>query len=82
MLTVRNSWVFDLYQKCSGQQIVAGMGQPIGIMFTSIVAMLDIYCIFDVEERVEIFEKIQLIDSIRLKMSAQETIGKRSVQKH
>jgi hypothetical protein len=82
MLTVRNSWVFDLYQKCSGQQIVAGMGQPIGIMFTAIVAMLDIYCIFDIEERVEIFEKIQLIDSIRLKMSAQETIGKRSLQKH
>ena len=57
------------------------MGQPIGIMFTSIVALMDVYCIDDKEERIEIFEKIQLIDHIRLKHSQQETIGKRSVQK-
>lgn len=82
MLTTRNAWVFDLYQKCSGQQIVVGMGQPIGILFSSIVAMLDIYNIFDSEDRIEVFEKIQLIDMIRLKLSSQETIGKRNPQKH
>ena len=82
MLTTRNAWVFDFYQKCSSQQIVAGMGTPIGIMFTSIVAILDIYNIVNVEDRIEIFEKIQLIDSIRLKLSHQETIGKRNLQKH
>jgi hypothetical protein len=57
------------------------MGSPIGIMFTAIVALLDIYCINDPEERIEVFEKIQIVDSIRLRLSHQETIGKRSVQK-
>jgi len=57
------------------------MGTPIGIMFTSIVALLDIYCIYDAETRIEIFEKIQIIDGIRLKQSTQETIGKKSLTK-
>jgi hypothetical protein len=57
------------------------MGQPIGIMFSSIVAILDLYGINEFEERIEVFEKIQMIDHIRLKNSQQETIGKRAVQK-
>jgi len=58
------------------------MGQPIGVMFSSIAVMMDIYGINDPEERVEVFEKIQIIDHIRLKHSNNsETIGKRTVQK-
>jgi hypothetical protein len=48
------------------------MGQPLGIYFSSILAIFDIYGIIDIDERRELFEKIQLIDKVRLKISSQD----------
>jgi len=79
-LTVRNGYIFDLYQKCAHQQIMAGMGQPIGIIFQSILALFDIYGIIDTYERREIFEKIQIIDHIRLKAAASDLVNKRTTK--
>lgn len=58
-----------MYQKCSGQVIVAGMGDILGIKFEAIEFVFDIYEIDDREERRILFEKIQTIDIIRLKNS-------------
>jgi hypothetical protein len=69
---MRNSYAFELYQKCNTQQIVAGMGQPLGILFSSILALFDIYGIIDIDERRELFEKIILVDQIRLRQSSQD----------
>lgn len=80
-LSIRNSYVMELYQKCAHQQIVAGMGQPIGIMFTSILALFDIYDIIDKDDRRELFEKIQLIDEIRLKQATSDIVAKRGINK-
>jgi len=52
------------------------MGQPLGILFSSILALFDIYGIIEGELRIEIFEKIQKIDEIRLRSMSGETIGK------
>lgn len=54
------------------------MGQPIGILFQSILALFDIYGIIDIDERREIFEKIQIVDHIRLKSAASELVNKRT----
>jgi len=54
------------------------MGQPIGILFQSILALFDIYGIIDIDERREIFEKIQIVDHIRLKSASSELVNKRT----
>ena len=77
ILSTKNQYVLSLYHKVAGQQIVAGMGQPIGIIYQSILAIFDIYDIVNREERRELFEKITIIDSIRLKHSNSELINRK-----
>jgi len=76
-LSIKNQYVLSLYHKVAGQQIVAGMGQPIGIIYQSILAIFDIYVIVNREERRELFEKITIIDAIRLKSSNSELINRK-----
>jgi hypothetical protein len=74
-----NQFAWELYQKCSGQVIVAGMGDVLGIKFEAIDFIFNLYCIDDPEERRFLFEKIQIIDIIRLKNSRNSsgTIGRK-----
>jgi hypothetical protein len=64
---------------CASQVIVAGMGDVLGIKFEAIDFIFNLYDITDIEEKRFLFEKIQIIDIIRLKCSRnRETIGKQS----
>lgn len=53
------------------------MGDVLGIKFEAIEFLLDLYGIDDLEERRFLFEKIQIIDIIRMKNSRKSsgTIG-------
>jgi len=66
-LWVSNHYAWELWQKCSSQVIVAGMGDVLGIKFEAIAFIFDLYEIYEPEERQFYFEKIQIIDIIRLK---------------
>ena len=56
---------------------MAGMGEVLGIKFEAIEFLLNLYGIDDLEERRFLFEKIQIIDIIRMKNSRKSsgTIG-------
>jgi hypothetical protein len=62
-----NVHAWDIYQKVSGQVIVAGMGDILGIKFEAIDFIFKLYEINDIELQRDLFEKIQHIDTIRLK---------------
>lgn len=49
------------------------MGDILGIKFEAIEFVFDLYAIHNLEERRELFEKIQIIDIIRLKRNRQES---------
>lgn len=74
-----NYFAWQLYQKCSSQVIVAGMGDILGIKFEAIDFLFNLYKINNRYERKILFEKIQLVDSIRLK--CQNAIQKREREK-
>jgi len=65
---------------CATQVIVAGMGDVLGIKFEAIGFIFDLHGIDDLEEKRFLFEKIQIIDIIRLKSSRNKsaTIGKQT----
>lgn len=73
-LWVSNTFAWELFQRLSGQVIVAGMGEPLGIKFEAIGFIFDLYGIHDDTEKIELFEKITLIDSVRLKYKRDELI--------
>jgi len=68
--------------KLGGQVVVAGMGEVLGIRFEAIESILNIYGIEDPEKRVEIFEKIVIIDSVRMKFKSQELLSKKEADKN
>jgi len=55
-----------LFELVSGQVIVAGMGDILGIKFEAIEFIFNLYQIEDIYERQDLFEKIVAIDSVRL----------------
>ena len=76
-LWVSNQFAWELYQKCSGQVIVAGMGDVLGIKFEAIEFLFNLYDIDDRDEKRLLFQKIQIIDILRLRSSRNKnaTIG-------
>ena len=66
-LEPKNRFVWTLFNKLSGQVIVAGMGECLGIKFEAIDFLFDLYKINKRYERKILFDKLQLIDSIRMK---------------
>lgn len=72
-LWIGNHLVWDLYQQVSGQVIVAGMGDVLGIKFEAIQFIFDLYGIMDRDEKLDLFNKILAIDSVRMKIRS-ETI--------
>lgn len=50
------------------------MGDCLGIKFEAIDFIFGIYSIYDPNERLELFEKIQAIDSVRLRLKRDELI--------
>jgi len=80
-LMISNHLAWELFQKISGQVIVAGMGDILGIRFEAIAFILDFYEIYDSETRHDVFEKILAIDSVRIKFRNQDLIKNKSVNK-
>lgn len=80
-LWVANHYAWELYQKVAGQVIVAGMGDVLGIKFEAIQFLFDIYGIIDKEERLELFEKIQIIDTARMQARSEQLINKQNSDK-
>lgn len=80
-LYIGNHLAWELYQKVSGQVIVAGMGEIIGIQFSAIEFILSIYQIYDPDVRCDLFEKILLIDTVRIKMKNGELAAKMKKEK-
>lgn len=76
-LWLSNRFAWELFQKCANQVIVAGMGDVLGIKFEAIEFLLNLYGVEDLESRRELFEKIQIIDTIRSRYSKKSsgTIG-------
>lgn len=65
-LWVSNMFAWELFQECSAQVNVAGMGDILGIKFEAVDFLFDLYNIIDRDERVQLFEKIMTIDRIRV----------------
>lgn len=61
-----NAFAWQLFQECSSQVIVAGMGDILGIRFEAIDFLFDLYNIKDEWERECLFEKIMTIDRVRI----------------
>ena len=68
---VSNYFAWELYQKLSGQVIVAGMGEVLGINFLAIDFIFNLYEI-EQSERLILFEKILAIDTVRCKERSQQ----------
>lgn len=81
-LFISNHLAWDFYNKLAGQVIVAGMGEVLGIRFEAIEAILNIYRIEDPQIRVELFEKISIIDGVRMKFKSQELLSKSQQSKN
>jgi len=79
-LWVSNSFTWEMFSKVSGQVIVAGMGEPIGIKFEAIQFLFELYNVPD-DERIDIFEKIMAIDTVRMNYRKQELIKQKSKAK-
>lgn len=71
-LWVSNFFAWELYQKLSGQVIVAGMGEILGINFLAIGFIFDLYEVDDQIEKQVLFEKILAIDTVRCKERSQQ----------
>lgn len=71
-----------MYEKLSSQVIVAGMGEALGIKFEAIDFIFNLYEITDTHEKQDYFEKIQLIDSIKLNYKRKELIKKQQETKN
>jgi hypothetical protein len=71
-LFISNFFAWELYQKLSGQVIVAGMGDVLGINFMAIEFIFNLYEIYDPIERQCLFEKIIAVDSVRCKERSQQ----------
>ena len=69
-----NIFAWELWQKLSGQVIVAGMGEPLGIKFDAIGFIFDLYGIEDQLFKEDLFEKILIIDGVRMAYKTQELI--------
>lgn len=80
-LLMGNHLAWDIYNQCSSQVIVAGMGEVLGIKFEAIQFIFDIYEIKNAETRRDIFEKITLIDTIRIKAKNGEIRAKNNQSK-
>ena len=80
-LFIGNHLAWELYQKVSTQVIVTGMGDIIGIRFEAIESIMNIYGIMDSEERVDLFEKIIEIDTVRAKIRNKELITRKQTEK-
>ena len=80
-LWVSNHYAWELYQKVAGQVIVAGMGDILGIKFEAIQFLFDIYGIIDSVERLDLFEKIQIIDTARMKARSEQIVNKQNTAK-
>jgi len=78
---INNHLAWELFQKVSGQMIVAGMGEPLGINFLAIDFILDIYGILKRDKRREMFDKIILFDSIRLRKRSEQISSQRERDK-
>jgi hypothetical protein len=61
-----NHFAWQLYQEVSGQVIVAGMGDILGIKFEAIAFLFDIYMINDYYERQDLYQKIVAVDAVRM----------------
>lgn len=75
-----NIFAWELWQKLSGQVIVAGMGEPLGIRFEAINFIFDLYGIEDQSYKEDLFEKILLIDSVRMGYKSQELIRRKQTK--
>lgn len=67
-----NHYAWELYLTLSGQVIIAGMGEPLGINYLAIQFIFDLYEITDSETRQLLFEKIRAIDDVRCKERSQQ----------
>ena len=65
-LFISNQFAWDLYEKLIGQVIVAGMGDILGVKFEAIQFIFEVYQVKEPFYRQDLFEKILLIDSVRL----------------
>ena len=71
-LWISNHLAWEFFQLLSGQVNTAGMGEIIGIKFEAISFVFDIYQISDALQKRELFEKIILIDQIRMEFRMKE----------
>jgi len=69
---VGNHFAWECFQKVSGQVITTGMGDLLGIKFEAISFLFELYGIIDVDDRIDLFEKIIAIDGERIKMRSLE----------
>lgn len=57
------------------------MGDILGIKFEAIQFLFDIYGIIDRDERLDLFEKIQIIDTARMKARSEQLVNKQNTVK-
>lgn len=65
-MLLSNQHAWELFELLAGQVIVAGMGDILGIKFEAIEFIFNLYQIDEAWYRQDLFEKIIVIDSIRL----------------
>lgn len=75
-------FAWELFQECSAQVNVAGMGDILGIKFEAVDFLFDLYNIIDRDERVRLFEKIMTIDRIRVFQQHKKTERQIAEQKN
>lgn len=68
-----NAFIWEMYTKVSGQVIVAGMGEVLGIKFEAIQFLFDLYELPQ-ETRLETFEKILAIDAVKMKFRTEQVM--------
>ena len=82
MLSNSNIFAWQLFQECSNQVIVAGMGDVLGIKFEAIDFLFNLYNINDEWEKQCLFEKIMTVDRIRMISQRQNSAKRAEELKH
>lgn len=86
-LWASNIYAWQLFQECSNQVIVAGMGDVLGISFSAIDFIFNLYKIEDEWDRQCLFEKIMTVDRVRILAQRKKTereleTARRKARKH
>jgi hypothetical protein len=61
-----------MYQMVNSQWIIAGMGEPLALNYSTVLSVLGLY-IDDKEDLIEVFEKVVFLSQLDLKRMREKT---------